>query len=65
MEVNLSTTFEDALKELESIADSLEKGNMPLEDAVNSYERGVLLKKYCNNKLDEAKIRIEKITTSN
>ena len=46
---NLS--FEEALEELESITESFEDGNSTLENAVNLYNRGVLLKKHCEKKL--------------
>ena len=49
---NLS--FEEALEELESITESFEDGNSTLENAVNLYNRGVLLKKHCEKKLKEA-----------
>ena len=50
---NLS--FEEALEELENITESFEDGNSTLENAVNLYNRGVLLKKHCEKKLQEAK----------
>ena len=54
---NLS--FEEALEELESITESFEDGNSTLENAVNLYNRGVLLKKHCEKKLKEAKKKID------
>ena len=42
---NLS--FEDALEELEKITESFEDGDSTLENAVNLYNKGVLLKKHC------------------
>ena len=56
---NLS--FEEALEELESITESFEDGNSTLENAVNLYNRGVLLKKYCEKKLQEAKKKIDEV----
>ena len=50
---NLS--FEEALEELEVITESFEDGDSTLENAVNLYNRGVLLKKHCEKKLREAK----------
>ena len=52
--------FEEALKELESLVESLEQGDQPLQDALKSYERGVELTRVCQKALDEAeqKIRI-------
>lgn len=57
-----SMSFEQALAELEKIARDLETGNTSLEQSINAYERGVMLKKHCETKLKEAKTKIEKIT---
>ncbi len=57
---NLS--FEEALSELEKIVHALEGGKMTLEDSITSYERGALLRQYCENKLNEAESRIQFIT---
>ena len=55
-------SFEEALIELEEIVGNLEQGANKLDDAIEAYERGTLLKKHCESKLSEAKARIEKIT---
>ncbi len=55
--------FEQALQELEKIVKHLESGDIPLEDSISAYERGVALKKHCEAKLKEAQLKIEKITT--
>ena len=57
-------SFEDALIELEEIVENLEQGTNKLDDAINAYERGTLLKKHCETKLNEAKARVEKITSN-
>ncbi|MEZ5902867.1 MAG: exodeoxyribonuclease VII small subunit [Alphaproteobacteria bacterium] len=57
-------SFEEALSELESIVGALESGSAPLETAIQSYERGIALKKHCEKKLAEAQEKIEKITIS-
>ena len=54
MSKNLS--FEEALKELEEIVNSLERGDVSLEDAIEAYERGSMLKNQCEERLKEAKI---------
>ena len=59
-----SLSFEDALKELESIVKQLEQGQVKLDDAINAYERGALLKRHCEQKLAEAKMKVEKIVFS-
>ncbi|MCC8406635.1 MAG: exodeoxyribonuclease VII small subunit [Rickettsia endosymbiont of Ecitomorpha arachnoides] len=60
LEENIS--FEEALKELEEIVKKIDNGQESLETAVNSFERGILLKNHCEKKLKEARLKIEKIT---
>jgi exodeoxyribonuclease VII small subunit len=55
-------SFEDGLSELETIVRDLESGNAPLDNAIQSFERGMALKKHCESKLREAQSKIEKIT---
>jgi len=55
-------SFEQALQELEKIVRHLETGDIPLEDSISSYERGVQLKQHCESKLKDAQLKIEKIT---
>ncbi|QCE34211.1 exodeoxyribonuclease VII small subunit [Acetobacteraceae bacterium] len=57
---NLS--FEEALKELETIVGKLENGQMKLQDAVDAYERGSALRKHCEKQLDAAESRLTVIT---
>ena len=57
---NLS--FEDALKELETIVDRLEKGDVELEASISIYERGEALRAHCDKLLRSAEARVEKIT---
>ena len=54
-------SFEKALTELEKIVRKLEDGKGELEDAIKAYERGALLKRHCEAKLQEAKTKVEKI----
>ena len=60
---NLS--FEDALEQLENITESFEDGDSTLENAVNLYNKGVLLKKHCEKKLKEAKRKIDEAKENN
>lgn len=57
-------SFEQALSELESIVQDLESGKAALEDSISSYERGTALKKHCEKKLQEAQMKIEKISVN-
>ncbi len=54
-------SFEEALAELEKIVARLESGQGSLDDAIKAYERGSDLKKHCQKKLDEARMKVEKI----
>ena len=56
-----SLSFEESLKALEEIVDELESGSIDLDKAVEAYEKGTQLKINCEKKLQEAKLRIEKI----
>jgi len=55
-------SFEQALAELEKIVQDLERGQLDLEAAIQAYERGTTLKAHCQRKLQEAQLRVEKIT---
>jgi exodeoxyribonuclease VII small subunit len=51
--------FEKALKELEEIANSLEEGELSLDESIRQFEKGMQLSKFCRQKLDEAERKIE------
>ena len=57
-------SFEQALKELESIVDRLEKGDVELEASILIYERGEALKTHCERLLRKAEAKVEKIALS-
>lgn len=54
-------SFEDALAELEQIVRRLEGGQVKLDEAILSYERGAHLKRHCEKKLNEAQQRVDRI----
>ena len=56
--------FEDALAQLETIVRELEAGRIKLDDAVESYEKATALKKFCEDKLKNAELKIEKINVA-
>jgi exodeoxyribonuclease VII small subunit len=55
-------SFEQALKELETIVRGLESGQVDLEKSIADYTRGAQLKEHCLKKLNEAKLKVEQIT---
>lgn len=54
-------SFEEAVAELEAIVDRLDRGEIPLEDSIAAYERGTELRRHCERKLDEARLRVERL----
>jgi exodeoxyribonuclease VII small subunit len=56
-----SLSFEQALAELEQIVARLESGQAPLDDSIRLYERGAALKAHCEQRLEAARLRVEKI----
>ena len=54
-------SFEEALAELEQIVRRLEGGQVKLDEAIHSYERGAQLKRHCETKLNEAQKRVDRI----
>ena len=54
-------SFEDALGELEGIVDRLDRGEVPLEQSIAAYERGTRLRRHCEKKLAEARLRVDRL----
>ena len=54
--------FEEALAELESIVDTLEKGDLTLEQSLAAFERGVKLTRTCQKALDKAEQKVRILT---
>ncbi len=52
-------SLEAALSELEGVVKELEKGDLPLEKALELFERGVQLNTACRKQLEQAETRIE------
>jgi exodeoxyribonuclease VII small subunit len=61
MEEKERPSFEEALKELESIVTKLEDDEITLEDSVKLYEKGLQLSKFCNEVLEQAELKIEQV----
>ena len=51
--------FERALSELESLVERLERGDLPLEEALKTFERGVELTRHCQSSLKAAQQKVE------
>jgi exodeoxyribonuclease VII small subunit len=55
-------SFEDALKQLEKIVSELESGSAPLEKSLALYQEGARLKQLCEERLEAARLQVEKIS---
>ncbi len=55
-------TFEQAQTELEQIVERLERGQVPLDEAIALWERGEQLHAYCRAKLDAAQGKVEELS---
>jgi exodeoxyribonuclease VII small subunit len=55
-------TFEQAIEELTGIVEKIELGEIPLQESIEQYEKGMALIKHCRTILQKAEEKIEKIT---
>jgi exodeoxyribonuclease VII small subunit len=56
-------SFEQAMEELEVIVEKLEEGDVPLEEAINIYKKGMELSKLCHDKLKNVESQLTEILT--
>ena len=57
--------FEQSLKELESLVEKMEQGDLSLEDSLSHFERGVELSRACQKELKEAEQKVEILMQKN
>jgi exodeoxyribonuclease VII small subunit len=55
-------SFEKAYQELEATVQKLEDGNLTLEEAISTYERGIHLAQRCGDALDAAELQVQELT---
>ena len=53
------TDFESSLAELTQLVEKLEQGELPLDEALRNFERGVALTRQCQNSLKTAQQKVE------
>jgi exodeoxyribonuclease VII small subunit len=63
MEDEKQLSFEQAMEELEVIVEKLEEGDVPLEEAINIYKKGMELSKLCHDKLKNVESQLTEILT--
>ncbi|MCP8616814.1 exodeoxyribonuclease VII small subunit [Salirhabdus salicampi] len=54
-------SFEEAIEKLEQIVEKLEESDVPLEKAIDYYQEGMKLSKYCNDKLSKVEKQMEQV----
>ncbi len=59
--MNKEISYEDAMKRIDEIVDSLERGDVPLDEALKLFEEGAELTNICYKRLDSAKQKITEI----
>jgi exodeoxyribonuclease VII small subunit len=57
--IAVTTSYEDAMRELEQLVSQLESGEMPLDDMLAGYQRGALLMEHCRAKLQAVEDQIK------
>lgn len=63
MKKETNQTFEESLSALETIVQQLERGDVPLEEALDIFQKGMVLSKYCQDTLEKAEKTLAKIMT--
>ena len=60
-----SLSFEQSMQELETLVSKMEQGDLPLEDALQSFERGIQLARHSQQKLKDAEQKVQILTSQN
>ncbi|MBF91447.1 MAG: exodeoxyribonuclease VII small subunit [Rickettsiales bacterium] len=58
-------SFEESFKKLNETIELLEKGEISLDESIELYEQGLLLKNHCEEKLKNAELKIQKVIEKN
>ncbi|MBG9980980.1 exodeoxyribonuclease VII small subunit [Facklamia sp. DSM 111018] len=61
--INEPENFEAAMAQLETIVQELERGSLPLQDALSAFKQGVSLSQYCHKELNEAEKTVTQMMT--
>jgi exodeoxyribonuclease VII small subunit len=57
-------SFEDSFAQMQAIVEQLEEGDIPLEAAIVTFERGMQLAQHCNTLLEQAQLRVQALEES-
>lgn len=58
---NESLTFEESMKSLEELVENLEKGDVPLEEAISMFQEGMKLSKDCQDRLQKVEKKMTEV----
>jgi exodeoxyribonuclease VII small subunit len=58
-------TFEQSMQALEKIVEEMEQGDLPLQDALEKFERGIKLAKHSQQTLEAAEQKVKILTSKN
>ncbi len=58
-------SFDEAMKELETIVQKLEQGDVPLEEALDQFQEGIKLSRYCKSIVEDAEKTVTKMISDN
>ncbi|MDF9391446.1 MULTISPECIES: exodeoxyribonuclease VII small subunit [Methylococcus] len=58
-------SFEEALAELEQLVERMEQGNLPLEESLKLFERGIELTRTCQKSLQDAEQKVQILLEEN
>ncbi|MDO4680424.1 MAG: exodeoxyribonuclease VII small subunit [Aerococcus sp.] len=56
-----SLTFEQAMSQLEAIVNHLQSGEIPLEESIEQFQKGIQLANYCTKSLEQAEQTMTKL----
>ena len=59
-----TSSFEEAMAELEALVAQMEGGDLSLDDSLKAFERGVMLTRQCQEALTQAELRVKTLTES-
>ena len=64
-EKKVTVNFEKAIKDLETIVEDLESGDLSLEESLKAFEKGIKLTRHCQVELGKAELKVQKLVEEN
>ena len=64
-DIGREQTFEESLEQLEGIVEKLERGQLGLDESLDTFEEGMRLASLCSNKLSKVERRVEQLIERN